>query len=499
MGLLPFLLVPILLPAAFLGSLFVPAIEDAVVKAAFTNLEGFPLILAGTAINVRHFTYCLGDFLGCIKDEIAQDMVMLYGWEGGVGQQVPWSISLQMNGKHEVPLHFSHAAYRGWSHDTKAGRPPANFVYGFKSDLPPGVMPDGEPDILLNFDTGTEEHSKRRTLLADMLPALAREQETPAQLVIPPGVDANVILNAGSGGIVGKLNDVLIGGALKRAVFDTVGYNVFLQLFGADISENLADHFKYDSIFAPGVIGFPILGYQGRQLAEIRGKITDKVKAGEIGKRFMAKAEERGMNGTKRMNEAIWIAMFAGYGGSSNLCYYAIKHILEDPAKFVPMFRKNPRAFMLEAARHHPPVGGMNPVAYRKEVRHELATGATLNMKPGDIAYLWSSGSNMDPAVFEDPHAFIPGRRNAEKVLSWNNELDNFAKCKTIAGCPEAPRGCPGTWLSLRIATDTVSHFVGPLEKAGLAGGATKPAVSVTPKKKTSKHADLSSAKTGEL
>ena len=85
----------------------------------------------------------------------------------------------------------------------------------------------------------------------------------------------------------------------------------------------------------------------------------------------------------------VWIALFAGYGGTSNLAYETLRMIrkdfpcfsfappcqlqyvnncqelLQDP-KLVKLFRADPLAFMLEAARIRPPVGGMNPVQYRK-------------------------------------------------------------------------------------------------------------------------------------
>lgn len=35
-------------------------------------------------------------------------------------------------------------------------------------------------------------------------------------------------------------------------------------------------------------------------------------------------------------------------------------------------------------------------------------------------------------------------------------EWGDFKTCPTVAGCPAAPRGCPGTFLSMHIAKETV-------------------------------------------
>ncbi|CAE8736853.1 unnamed protein product [Polarella glacialis] len=439
---------------ASFGLIMVPGIEQAASRLVFTHLSGKSLTIAGNVITARHFTYCLGDYLGCVKDEAARDMVNSFTWETGIGEFVPSSPSQLMNGDGVLPLHFSHAAYRDVAYDLLAGRPPDMFVFSNKTSLPAGVMPDFEPDILLNLDTGSEEHANRRKLIAEMLPALAKVRSSGDEhFRVPTGVEASAAAISGAA-----------MGGLKRKVFDTVGYNLFDWLFEVNVENELAELFEYDGTLAPIVLGIPAMSFQGRRMAEIRMKIFYKVTRSRVGKAFMRAADDRGMDGEKRLSEMVWIAMFAGYGGSSNLAFETIKRILTDPGKYTVLFRSDPKAFMLEAARLHPPVGGMNPMAYRKETYHKLATGKTIKVEAGQIGIIFSSAANKDPQVFRDPYNFVPGRENAERLLSWNNEWGDFSRCSTVAGCPEAPRGCPGTFLSMRLVTATVDFFVGGIE-----------------------------------
>eukprot|EP00931_Biecheleriopsis_adriatica_P008994 TRINITY_DN110110_c0_g1_i1.p1 TRINITY_DN110110_c0_g1~~TRINITY_DN110110_c0_g1_i1.p1 ORF type:complete len:462 (-),score=93.58 TRINITY_DN110110_c0_g1_i1:281-1666(-) len=424
--------------------LLVPQVSLEASRASWTHLSGTSLFLAQLGLTGRHFSYCLGDYLGCVKPLAAKEMVDIWGWETGVGLWVPFSFSQLYHGDKVIPLHFSHNAYRSWAHDVAAGRPPDMMVLSNKSSLPPGVLPELAPDILLNFDTGSQEHQARRKLLADMFPSLDKEAKL-QPFKVPPGVKPS------------ESNK-------KRAVFDYVAYNIYLSLFDVDIADELADHFEYDGLFTPAVIGVPIFGFQGRRMSEIRSKLFRKIETSAVGLRFMAGANERGMYGRQRLDEMVWIAMFAGYGGTSNLAFETLKMINKDPTIYVPLFRKDPEAFMLESARLHPPVAGMNPGQYRQPKEIQLATGGTFQVRAGMISMMLSSGANHDPVVFEEPAKFWPGRKNAGRLLSWNNEWDAFSSCETVAGCPAAPRGCPGAFLSLKVATGAVSYFLEGIE-----------------------------------
>ncbi|CAE7704990.1 unnamed protein product [Symbiodinium pilosum] len=286
----------------------VPEISREFHKTTMTYFSGTGIVLSGLVSTGRHFTYCLGDYLGCVKDEVAAELIQTFTWETGVGLFPTISPSWAFHGDLVGTIHFSHSAYKSWAHDPAAGRPPDMMVASNKSSLPAGVMPDTSPDILLNFDTGTSEHTARRHLLADGLPSLA--QEFKVDFKAPPGITAD--------------------SSDKRSVFDTVGFNLFRALFGVDMGTELGIMFEYDGTFTPAVLGAPILGYQGRRLSEIRSIIMKKVEAGDVAKKFIALGAERGMPGKQRLDEMVWIALFAGYGGTGNLAYETLRIIWKE-------------------------------------------------------------------------------------------------------------------------------------------------------------------------
>lgn len=454
--------------ALLFGTLLVPAVHNVAVVTVHTHLSGLPLVLANLLFTGRHFAYCMGDYVVCVKDQVASDTQHIYGYEAGVGMMVPPAIRDPVNGHGLLPIFFSHEAYVAITHSAKASRPPDMFVFSNKSALPPGVLPDLEPDILLNFNTGTKEHSARRQLLADALPALAQKQTVEPVFSVPAGVKAS------DAAVLGQSFAGLRYLSLKRAVFDTVALNLFKWLYGIDVQDLLAEHFEYDTLLAPAALGVPVLPAAGKKMASIRKKFFDRVVTSDVGKGFIAEAEKRGMDGMKRIDEMVWITMFAGYGGTSNLAFETVKFILKHPAKHVKLFKQDKHSFILESARLHPPVGGMNPISFENATSFTFRTGRTLKVEPGNIGLVWVSGANKDPKVFkDDAKVFKPGRSNAERLLSWNNEWGLFSSCETVAGCPAAPRGCPGTFLSARITTAVVNFFVGGIEEALRAEGNT--------------------------
>lgn len=446
------LMMAFLIPSIPFMLLFIPSVEDAAYNFVNNNLSGYPFAIGSIACIARHFVVCAGDYIGCVKQEASQDTSMTYTWQDGKGVMPLLSL-----GYTEALLHFSHAEYKKVAYDPKAGRPKDALFLSQMSKLPEGVMT--APDLLLNVDTGSAEHKARRTLLADMVPSL-RFTHKGKELVVPPTVSAS------HAAVFGHPLFGLRHKTLKRSVFDMVGVNLYWGLFGIDITRELDMHYEHDALIAPVALGAPVSVAQGKRLAEIKSALMAKLNASIIGKNFVEVANEQGMNGQDRLHELLWIASFAGYGGTGNLAFYTMKHILKEPAKYVKLFRSDSEAFILEAARFYPPVGGMNPFAATKARTVKFANGRTLDVKEGDPGIIFTSNANMDPQVFDEPEVFRPGRSNALRLLSWNNEVGDFRKCNDVAGCPEAPRACPGTHFSIRLVTKVVSFFVGGIEKA---------------------------------
>lgn len=437
-----------------------PTIHREVFKLSHAHLDGTAMTVYTAIDAVRHLVYCQGDYIACVKDELTAAYVSVYGWTGVA--------PLQMGYGYASPVHYSHARYKEVAYHPSAGRFRDMMVNSNSTKLPEGTLPDGEHTILLNLATGEPEHSARRKLLADALPALGQKPEGgDAKLMIPPGVKATDVAIFGSSIVPG----IIRFKELKKTVMSTVGLNLFKRLFGADMTSELDIMFEYDHTFTPVVLGAPLSASSAKRLSEIRGKLMAKVGVTDISKNFLALAKERGMNGQQRLNEMLWIAMFAGYGGTGTLTTETIKLTLKDPAKYVKLYRKDPAAFILEAARYLPPVAGMNPFKVMKAETHQLANGRQLKVEIGQAGILSTSGANRDPAIFaESPNDFKPGRKNAKRLLSWNAELQDIEKCDSAAlGCAEAPRPCPGTWLSLRIASEVVAFFMDGIQQ-GLAG-----------------------------
>jgi len=376
-------------------------------------------------------------YLKCYKNMVTQDMADVFGWDGTLGVM---PVGTRGGTGYWGPCFYSHSSYKKAVENPAAGRPNGMFILSNRSTLPPGVIPVSVDQILLEFDTGHPEWKRRRQLLWDGLPALHQQDSVPAAIA-PPGVSPR-------------------DGHSDQAIMRVLGVTLFQWLFGVDVSNEIELILEYDKLFAPAVFGGFTGGVVGgKRLAEIRDIIEHKVARGEVGREFLALAESRGMPGQTRLQDAIWVVLFAGFGGTSNLAIQTIKHILANPGLNVPLLRKDVEAFMLEAARLYPPVGGMNPIELREPLELKLPAGKTVVAPVGTWGLTITSGANRDPTIFEDPETFRPGRKNAERLLTWNAELGDIRAGKAV-------RGCPGTHLSLRLATSVVSYFVDGAESA---------------------------------
>ena len=98
----------------------------------------------------------------------------------------------------------------------------------------------------------------------------------------------------------------------------------------------------------------------------------------------------------------------------------------------------------------------------------------TLQIYENEIFFGVIGGANLDPLVWGGPNndpeyakQFVMGRKNGNALMNWVNALDDIRKCDpktSSAGCPNAPRPCPGVWLAFRLVKDTVAHFTKYIE-----------------------------------
>lgn len=72
----------------------------------------------------------------------------------------------------------------------------------------------------------------------------------------------------------------------------------------------------------------------------------------------------------------------------------------------VKLFQSDPLAFMLEAARIRPPVGGMNPVQYRKQAQIQFPS----------INRTWMAREGLDPQGLAEDR-FIVSLRDCDYVI----------------------------------------------------------------------------------
>merc|ERR1712151_1311268 len=94
------------------------------------------------------------------------------------------------------------AAYKNVTYNPTAGRPSDALFLSPMAKLPKGIL--ASPDMMLHLDTGSEEHTARRQLVADGLPSLAFDHVGPP-LITPPGVKPS------DAALFGFSNEFLLG------------------------------------------------------------------------------------------------------------------------------------------------------------------------------------------------------------------------------------------------------------------------------------------------
>ncbi|CAJ1348081.1 unnamed protein product [Effrenium voratum] len=274
-----------------------------------------------------------------------------------------------------------------------------------------------------------------RDLLSATMPSIAQSPDHVPGFQAPPGVSAQDLVRDIS------LHLWLPLKMVTNLVQDVFAFNFFRHAFEVDLShEELQMLKEWLSVHSRIIVGLSSIS-GGKRCAELAKVLEDKVAAGAFGQRLMKEAERRGMVGADRLRKVIFEFSFAGFGGDGpggGLATMKLLRLLQSKPEYVPMFKKDPEAFILEVIRTRGGGGaGMNPWIVESTQTHTLSTGRVVTETAGSHGATIALHANHDPAVFGGPKrdldyealAFMPGRENADRFLSFVAEYGEIKKC----------------------------------------------------------------------
>lgn len=334
---------------------------------------------------------------------------------------------------------------------------------GTGGDIPEACMPS---DLTLFKSSGTDAHTTFRSVLKEAVHALTVDDPRPGKIPIrfPPRSKKDVLE------WIRTEND----DALETFVLRVVGVNVLSRIFklsAATWPERVAEIVEeYQAIGPVCAVGIP--GFAGKAptvqalMDELREYLIEHSRG--VVKKIVELGDDAfpdvSNGGDATLRQIIFGSMFAGLGGTYHLTSHAIRRIRSDPETYVPMFRRRPKAFLVEQARLDPPVTSYSSLS---------RSGATVKVWPlgmfgamkGTPQQMCIATANRDVDIFGGPDrdrayadSFDPSRENLNQVLSWNGvEID------VTNGV--APRGCPGHDLSQHIAEGVIRAVLSAMDE----------------------------------
>ena len=85
-------------------------------------------------------------------------------------------------------------------------------------------------------------------------------------------------------------------------------------------------------VLNPCIVNDKICPYdKGPRVYEITKHFSERLKASDIGRAFLAKAAEKNMDGPLRLYELTVVFLFAGCGGTGGLAWQTVHHLLHAP------------------------------------------------------------------------------------------------------------------------------------------------------------------------
>ncbi|CAE8627487.1 unnamed protein product [Polarella glacialis] len=449
---------------ALLGLVCIKPVNDALVVYSQKELEvgnlfaGIQMLqMFGGLAKCVHLPFSEAIFVACMRTSFADFwFVPAHGWEGaGVGIK-----ALADPGQPGI-FAFSHQAVTDFVNRPRLTRDPDLFVAtSVKSMEARGVVPKGLFPLVISMNTDDPKRSVRRKLLDDFFPSLLK----------PLALDLNGAATT-AGVLAGDTKNA-------SAVIAMVGSSLFQALFEFQPSQELLRLIESWLKVAKPCAANKCPPGAGKGTADAFDKVFAEVAASRVGKDYLKAAAERNFEDPEgRLREVMFITFFAGIGGTSDTVSAAL-FLISSNQDMLPLFQKDPRAFMIEVARLYPAVAGMTLLT---DEDHELTlgNGRKYHMKVGEYVMNWNAAANVDPTVFGGPNkseayarSFNPGRDNLERMVTFNGELGQILACDSTVGCARgwcgktgvcagtAMRPCPGTRLALHTATNVVKFFV---------------------------------------
>lgn len=391
---------------------------------------------------------------GCTRHTIAVRWFLgAHGWKGaGAG--------IKSHPEFGQPglFYFSHEGVAKNANDPDLVRGTEDFFATSLTSLKAKkVVPDkGLFPVTINMATNDSERIERRAFMSDFFSALAQTPPWPLNLNDRP-------MAAG---------DSQNRSAIKAAV----GFSIFKMLFDVELEPyELAGMYDWAATMRPCAADKCACSPEScMKTQSFFAKLVKTLAGSTVGKRYLRDAKKRGLHEPMaRLREMVFLTLYFGYGGTGDTTLAAVSMLNSDRAGILPIFYKDPYAFVLEIARLYPGVAGTTAVSGSSHVA-SLGNGRAYNVTEGDRFTNWNAAANIDATIFggeniSDSYAteFHPERENAERLLTFNGELLEMRRCGHAKGYPEckkAARACPGTFLALHIMQTVTTWFADSMD-----------------------------------
>eukprot|EP00928_Gymnodinium_smaydae_P030629 TRINITY_DN22723_c1_g3_i1.p1 TRINITY_DN22723_c1_g3~~TRINITY_DN22723_c1_g3_i1.p1 ORF type:complete len:502 (+),score=66.74 TRINITY_DN22723_c1_g3_i1:56-1507(+) len=363
----------------------------------------------------------------------------------------------------------SHASVREAVYNPAMQKVADQFITANTSTVPDGYFAPGVLPTLLQLATNDPDRIAHRDLVSAVMPAISEEPTEVPAFKAYPGITASDLKDEA------LFHNYLPIRPVGAKTVDVFGYAFFRHAFGVELSSHELEQLnEWTTVFQKALINMGTKA-GGARCAELAKVFEDKVAASGVGKALVEEATKRGMDGAGHLRKLVFQFVFAGFGGNGPggalALFKMLKLIEKNPDEYVPLFQKDPSAFVWECLRIHGGGGsGVNPFIVSEASTFTIAQ-QTFEEKAGRLAGTVMVHANHDPAVFgggmptkqgQDAYAraFIPGRENADRILNFVNEPRDIRKCGNMTGCAAAPRFCMGPFLLHRLMVELGSWYV---------------------------------------